>query len=375
MSVQVKGSGTIGGLDEGLVVSGIVTSSTQINVGSNIKLGNAGVITATSFVGSGANLTSLPAQATISNNADDRVITGGSGVNLNGEQRLTFNSSNILTATETGTGNGMGGIRAATANAGGNAGYGFMTNSANRFAVTTIGSAGAESLRVYDDNNNAERLRITSGGLVGINQNTPTHMLHVDSSNASDSTATAFFKGRIIRFDGAASAHSPRLNFSLDGTDKATILLHRTNDDLEIQTLTASPIRFSPNSTERARITSDGDLKFNSGYGSVATAYGVRAWIAFKAASNANITRGSGNATMTDHGTGDFTMNFTTAMPDSAYCVVGSAGYNSGQIVLGLTGSGTHSSPQTSGFRFTIRANYNNASLMDEEYVNLMVVR
>tara|TARA_B100000886_G_scaffold35849_1_gene22299 strand:- start:1008 stop:2072 length:1065 start_codon:yes stop_codon:yes gene_type:complete len=52
MSVQVKGSGTIGGLDEGLVVSGIVTSSTQINVGSNIKLGNAGVITATSFDGS-----------------------------------------------------------------------------------------------------------------------------------------------------------------------------------------------------------------------------------------------------------------------------------------------------------------------------------
>ena len=96
-----------------------------------------GILTATSFVGSGANLTSLPAQATISNNADDRVITGGSGVNLNGEQRLTFNSSNILTATETGTGNGMGGIRAATANAGGNAGYGFMTNSANRFAVTT----------------------------------------------------------------------------------------------------------------------------------------------------------------------------------------------------------------------------------------------
>ena len=41
MSVQVKGSGTIGGLDEGLVVSGIVTSSTQVNVGSNIKLGNA----------------------------------------------------------------------------------------------------------------------------------------------------------------------------------------------------------------------------------------------------------------------------------------------------------------------------------------------
>ena len=95
MSVQVKGSGTIGGLDEGLVVSGIVTSSTQINVGSNIKLGSAGVVTATSFSGSGANLTSLPAQATIANNADNRVITGGSGVNLNGEANLTFDGSTL----------------------------------------------------------------------------------------------------------------------------------------------------------------------------------------------------------------------------------------------------------------------------------------
>ena len=116
MSVQVKGSGTIGGLDEGLVVSGIVTSSTQINVGSNIKLGNAGVVTATSFVGSGANLTNLPAanltgtlpaisganltnlpvQASISSNANNRVITGGGGSNLVGEQHLTFDGSHLI---------------------------------------------------------------------------------------------------------------------------------------------------------------------------------------------------------------------------------------------------------------------------------------
>ena len=105
-----------------------------------------------------------------------------------------------------------------------------------------------------------ERLRITSGGLVGVGQASPTHMLHVDSSNASDTTATAFFKGRIIRFDGAASAHSPRLNFSLDGTDKAQILLHRTNIGLDIATLAAEPIKFKTNSTEALRITSDGKI-------------------------------------------------------------------------------------------------------------------
>ena len=47
-------------------ISGIVTARAVdiddfLDVGSNIKLGNAGVITATSFSGSGANLTSLPA--------------------------------------------------------------------------------------------------------------------------------------------------------------------------------------------------------------------------------------------------------------------------------------------------------------------------
>ena len=127
--------------------------------------------------------------------------------------------------------------------------------------------------------------------------------------------------------------------------------------------------------TERMRVDNNGNLKFNSGYGQANTAYGVRAWINFKAAGGSNTVRGSGNATITDHGTGDFTMNFTTAMPDTGYTMNGTAGYNSGVVVLGLTASGTHSSPTTSGFRFTVRANYNNASLMDEEYIHLVVVR
>ena len=75
-----------------------IGSGTSVTVNKSVTLesGNTnitGVCTATSFVGSGANLTSLPAQATIANNADNRVITGGSGVNLNGESGFTFNGS------------------------------------------------------------------------------------------------------------------------------------------------------------------------------------------------------------------------------------------------------------------------------------------
>ena len=45
--------------------------------------------------GDGSNLTNLPTQVSISNNADNRVITGGSGVNLNGEANLTFDGSTL----------------------------------------------------------------------------------------------------------------------------------------------------------------------------------------------------------------------------------------------------------------------------------------
>ena len=59
----------------GMIVAGLSTYSNQINVGSNIKLGTAGVVTATSFVGSGANLTSIPAGNLTGTVADARIST------------------------------------------------------------------------------------------------------------------------------------------------------------------------------------------------------------------------------------------------------------------------------------------------------------
>jgi hypothetical protein len=68
-----------------------------------------------------------------------------------------------------------------------------------------------------------------------------------------------------------------------------------------------------------------GDLKFNSGYGSVATAYGCRAWVNFNGTGTVAI-RASGNvSSITDRGTGLYTLNFTTALPNANYCGVASA--------------------------------------------------
>jgi hypothetical protein len=61
---------------------------------------------------------------------------------------------------------------------------------------------------------------------------------------------------------------------------------------------------------------------FNSGYGSVATVYGCRAWVTFNGTGTPAIS-GSGNVTsITDNGTGNYTVNLTTAMPDANYATV-----------------------------------------------------
>ena len=65
-----------------------------------------------------------------------------------------------------------------------------------------------------------------------------------------------------------------------------------------------------------------GTFQFNSGYGSVATAYGCRAWVNFNGTGTVAI-RASGNvSSITDNGVGDYTVNFTTAMVDANSSVV-----------------------------------------------------
>jgi len=64
--------------------SGINVSGGQLDVGSSIKLGNAGVITATSFSGSGANLTGIT------------IPGGGTGLDLDDNARIRLGTGNDL---------------------------------------------------------------------------------------------------------------------------------------------------------------------------------------------------------------------------------------------------------------------------------------
>jgi hypothetical protein len=49
--------------------------------------------------------------------------------------------------------------------------------------------------------------------------------------------------------------------------------------------------------------------------------YKCRAWVNFDGTGTVAIRAAGNVASITDNGTGDYTVNFTTAMPDANYCV------------------------------------------------------
>jgi hypothetical protein len=83
----------------------------------------------------------------------------------------------------------------------------------------------------------------------------------------------------------------------------------------------ADTIDFAEGGTACGQFDSSANFKFNSGYGSVAVAYGCRAWVNFNGTGTPAI-RASGNvSSITDNGTGNYTLNFTTALTDTNYGV------------------------------------------------------
>lgn len=152
----------------------------------------------------------------------------------------------------------------------------------------------------------------------------------------------------------------------------AVTLNASTTTGLEIASDTSGIVTLKNNGTDALSVSS-GNLQFNSGYGSVATAYGCRAWVNFNGTGTVAI-RASGNVTsITDNGVGDYTVNFTNAMPDTNYCV---------QVAseVGDTPAGTAAPGTMAGLKTTTSArvgtmNSGTPALQDRQYVGVAIFR
>jgi hypothetical protein len=140
----------------------------------------------------------------------------------------------------------------------------------------------------------------------------------------------------------------------------AVILGRSTAGTGDVEALTALPAGVTaPASSIAGALNASGAAPF----------FACRAWVNFNSQGTVAI-RGSGNvSSITDGGTGTFTINFTTAMPDVNYAAVGSA-VNSANFFTGITSTAEF---QLSGC--TIRVTTDAGSLNDPTFCSYAFFR
>ena len=118
-------------------------------------------------------------------------------------------------------------------------------------------------------------------------------------------------------------------------------------------------------SSNALTIDSSSNLQFNSGFGSVATAYGCRAWVNFNGIGTVAINGSQNVSSITDSGVGIYTINFSTNMPDANYSCMATPGYATSTA---LNQNATVHAPTVSSFVLRIR----NVSLGSQSDLSLI---
>jgi uncharacterized protein (AIM24 family) len=99
--------------------------------------------------------------------------------------------------------------------------------------------------------------------------------------------------------------------------------------------------------------------------------YKCRAWVNFNGTGTVAI-RASGNvSSITDNGTGDYTVNFTNAMPDANYCSVAT----SGNLDAAATSSGESATFRATTSVRVYTSNPSGSALIDRAEVNVAIFR
>lgn len=133
-----------------------------------------------------------------------------------------------------------------------------------------------------------------------------------------------------------------------------------------------SGLEFITDGTERARIASNGQQSsVIPGGSTLYPEYKCRAWVNFNGTGTVAI-RASGNvSSITDNGTGDYTVNFSSSMPDANYATMMSTG-NASSGATNMQLRDNTSAPTTSAVR--IFNNWNGAGY-DQSIVAVAIFR
>jgi hypothetical protein len=209
---------------------------------------------------------------------------------------------------------------------------------------------------------------------VGINTTTPTEALDVTGKVLVSSDIT--IGGVIVADDSTNVTTAPPITFT---GDTNTGIGHSAADTLDLVTGGQPRFRIEPTGQIKAVYESQVGTDYNT---QLDNGYLCRAWVNFNGTGTVAI-RASGNvSSITDNGTGDYTVNFASPMPDSNYSVNINAragsGYVTSEIGLFKQATNTANNPSVGSFRFltTVRGSggvYD--GLSDADYICVGVFR
>ena len=172
---------------KGIISSGVVTATAAdvddfISVGSNIHLGNAGVVTATAFHGSGASLTGIDATALKDPAGNVKIQAQASGAVHTGIH--TF--STVNTTTVTGNGSGLTNLNGSNIASGTVADARISTLTASKLSGALPAVSGANLTNL--NGSNISSGTIASARIGTLNQNTTGSAATLDVANGSSNS-------------------------------------------------------------------------------------------------------------------------------------------------------------------------------------------
>ena len=156
-----------------------------------------------------------------------------------------------------------------------------------------------------------------NSGSLQLQTNNGTTAVTIDTSqNVGIGTTTPLVPSsgrKVVTLNGTTDA---MYNIGINGT--YTGFFYSSASNTQLGSATNIPLQLYSNDVERMRIATDGTISTTIGstlYG----AYSARAWVNFNGTGTVAIRTSRNVSSITDNGTGDYTINFTTAMPDNEY--------------------------------------------------------
>jgi hypothetical protein len=218
----------------------------------------------------------------------------------------------------------------------------------------------------------ASTLAAISAGRYAANANPPQFALQKSRNatigshtvvNSGDEVGGISFEGS----DGSAFIQAALITAAVDGTPGS--------NDMPGRLVLSTTADGASSPTERMRITSSGTYFATAPNGSTLyPAFWCRAWVNFNGTGTVAI-RASGNvSSITDNGTGSYTVNFTTTMPDTNYCTVATSNINATGSTNRVVSAPYAASPTVSALGLSC-TRADTVTLEDHAFINVAIFR